>query len=108
MGLPDYLKFYSGSTRLRSSHLDHLSLVSDVSPRGSSQSSSRSGFANSFFYRSYLMWNRLPLSLREIVRPSLFKTELIKYIWNEFVFRVDNDTSISESELSDFDEDIII
>ena len=108
VGLPDYLKFYSGSTRLRSSHLDHLSLVSDVSPRGNSQSSSRSGFANSFFYRSYLMWNRLPLSLREIVRPSLFKTELIKYIWNEFVFRVENDASRTESELSDFDEDMII
>ncbi len=106
VSLPDYLKLYSGSSRLRSSHLDHLSLVSDVGPRGSLLSNSRRGFANSFFYRSHLMWNRLPLSLREIVRPGLFKIELIKYIWTEFVFKTDSDASLSESELSDFDVDI--
>ena len=50
------------------------------------------------------MWNRLPLSLREIVRPSLFKSELIKYIWNEFVFTVDS--SLSASEESDSDEEL--
>ncbi len=45
------------------------------------------------------MWNRLPLYLREIIRPSTFKTELIKYIWTEFVFKADN----SLPEDSDFD-----
>ena len=67
--------------------------------------SSRRGFANNFFYRSHLMWNRLPLSLREIIRPSKFKIELIKYIWTEFVFSVDS-SSVSESEESDFDEEV--
>ena len=101
--LPEYLKFYSGSSRLRSTHLDHLSLESDVRPVGSSLPSSRRGFANNFFYRSHLMWNRLPLALREIVRPSIFKTELIKYIWTEFVFKVDSSVSASES---DFDDEV--
>ncbi len=102
--LPDYLKFYSGSSRLRSTHLDHLSLESDIRPVGSSLPSSRRGFANNFFYRSHLMWNRLPLALREIVRPSIFKTELIKHIWTEFVFGVDSSSSLSEE--SDLDEEV--
>ncbi len=50
------------------------------------------------------MWNRLPLALREIVRPSIFKTELIKYIWTEFVFGVDSSSSLSEE--SDLDEEV--
>ena len=92
VALPDYLKFYSGSTRLRSTHLDHLSLISDITLSGSS-SNSRRGFANSFFFRSYLMWNRLPLTLREITRPGLFKIELIKYIWKDLVFKVNSSSS---------------
>ena len=47
------------------------------------------------------MWNRLPLSLREIVRPSHFKIELLKYIWAEFVFTVDS--SLSASDEADID-----
>ena len=85
--LPAYLKFYSGSTRLRSSHLDHLSLVSDIIPRGISQTNrSQRGFSSSFFYRSHLMWNRLPLVLREIVAsnsPLNFKS-VLKLCWQIF------------------------
>ena len=82
--LPNYLRFFSGSTRLRSTHLDHLCLVTDISPRGISLPNYGKGFASSFFYRAHLMWNRLPLRLREIKRPGLFKVELIKHIWNLF------------------------
>ena len=55
VNLPEYLRFFSGSTRLRSTHLDHLSLVSDISPRGNTNAEKRRGFANSFFYRAHLM-----------------------------------------------------
>ena len=79
VNLPNYLSFFSGNSRLRSSHLDHLSLVSAVIPL-------RRGYSNSYFYRSHLSWNRLPLSLREIVRPGAFKLELLKYIWSDLVF----------------------
>ena len=96
INLPDYLKFYNGSTRLRSSHLDHLSLVSNVVPRGSSLPNSRNSFANSFFYRTHLMWNRLPMSLREIIRPGVFKMELKKHIWDNIVF--DTEDSFSSSD----------
>ena len=37
--LPAYLHFYDGSSRLRSTHLDHLSLVSDILPGGTRSSS---------------------------------------------------------------------
>ena len=50
------------------------------------------------------MWNRLPLALREIVRPSIFRTKLIECIWSEFVFGVDNSSSLSEE--SDSDEEV--
>ena len=33
------------------------------------------------------MWNKLSLSLKEIIRPSFFKATLIEYIWNEYIDR---------------------
>ena len=83
--LPPYLHFYEGTSRLRCIHLDHLSLVTDVIPSGTGCSSTKRGFANSYFYRTHLSWNRLPLVLREIFRPSEFKQKLLQYIWDEFV-----------------------
>ena len=40
-------------------------------------------FENTFFYRTHLLWNRLPLSIREISNPNLFKSKTIKYLWQE-------------------------
>ena len=92
--LPSYLHFFNGSSRLRFTHLDHLSLVSDIVPYGARCSSSKRGFSHSYFYRTHLSWNRLPLSLREIIRPSEFKCKLLQFIWKEFVIC----TSDSESD----------
>ena len=39
----------------------------------------------SYFYRTHLSWNRLPLSLREIIRPSEFKSNFMDYIWTHLV-----------------------
>ena len=84
--LPSYLHFFEGHSRLRFSHLDHLSLVSDVIPSHKFNTSNRKrGLANSYFYRTHLLWNRLPLSLREIIRPSVFKSKLVEYIWTHLV-----------------------
>jgi len=88
--LPQYLTFFSGSSRLRSSHLDHLSVISSIPPGPS--------VSKSYFYRAHLSWNRLPLSLRETIRPGVFKNELIKHIWKEFVC-----TSIDNGLDSDLD-----
>ena len=38
-------------------------------------------FRNSFFYRTMLLWNVLPIDKRNIDKISSFKRELTKYIW---------------------------
>ena len=83
ISLPSYLSFYQGGSRLRSCHLDKLSIVSSLIPI-SSQYSDRSNnpFSKSFFYRTHLLWNNLSLELREILCPSLFKLEISKHLWN--------------------------
>ena len=86
--LPAYLRLFDGSSRLRSTRLDHFSLVSDIKPNGIKSFSSKRGFAHTFFYRAHLSWNRLPLTIREIIRPSAFKSMLIKYIWEELTTTV--------------------
>ncbi len=100
--LPDYLTFFTGSTRLRSTHLDQLCFVSSVKPRGTVASDSKRGFANTFFYRVHLLWNRLPYSLREVEHPGVFKWRLLKYIWTELVSNPEGDDTY-EYEISDED-----
>ena len=100
--LPAYMHFFQGGSRLRFTHLDHLSIVSDIVTRGQRvDATSKRGFNNSYFYRTHLMWNRLPLSLREIIRPSIFKAKLIEYIWNEYISKPSDDSSDSDDSASD-------
>ena len=89
--LPAHMHFYEGNSRLRSSHLDHLSIVSDISPRitvnyssshKEAASSSLTQFANSYFYRSMNLWNLLPLSTREISFPKRFETAVTEFLWD--------------------------
>ena len=89
--LPYYLSFFQGQNRLRSSHLDHLSLVSSVSPNiqinlnvvtSDSDRASSNPFNNTYFYRVHFKWNDLPLSLREISIHSDFKVGVSKYFWD--------------------------
>ena len=77
LNLPSYLSFYTGGSRLRSSHLDSLSIVSNIQSR----TITNSYLKKSFFYRTHTEWNALPFHLREIHVPSLFKIKVIKYFW---------------------------
>ena len=92
------------TSRLRSCHLDYFSLGSSKSPKGKTAPSSRNYFRHSYFYRSHLTWNLLPLSLRQSQRPSVFKIKLIDYIWKELINisqllnPVFSDNEISDSE----------
>ena len=77
MDIPTYLHFYSGNSRLRFCHLDRLSLVSDLLPNTTAcVSRTTNAFANSYFYRVHILWNKLPLELREVDCPKKFKTLL--------------------------------
>ena len=91
--LPDYLSFYLGGSRLRKCHLDNLSLVCSIIPRSSqATTNSKNPLSKSFFYRTHLLWNSLPLELRQINCPSKFKSGLSKYLWNS-LSNDDPDTS---------------
>ena len=81
--LPSYLSFFSGSN-LRSSHLDYLCLVSSITPNSinNMHTEAKGGFFNAYFYRSHLLWNRLPLSIRQISSTKEFRKNLKKFIWN--------------------------
>ncbi len=75
--LPTYLKLFDGQTRLRTTHLDGRSYVSNLSIGKSTTLLNKS-----FFYRTHSLWNALPYELREIEGTSLFKTTLIKHMWD--------------------------
>ena len=62
ISLPGYLEWFDGSSRLRNSHLDHMSLVSSIVP---SKNGSKS-IEKSFFYRTHSVWNSVPLEIREL------------------------------------------
>ena len=68
--LPSYLHLFEGSSRLRFTHLDHLRIITKTVPAGLFNETSKSGFANSYFYTTHLLLNRLPQTLREIISQS--------------------------------------
>ena len=76
--MPDYLTTYSGDSRLRSTHLDNLSFVSNIALT----TTSIINLNKSFFFRSHTLWNILPFDLRNSMRPSQFKIKLVKHYWN--------------------------
>ena len=93
--LPSYLHFYEGSSRLRSTHLDHLFIVSTVP-------TTRRGYTHIHFYRTHLLLNRVPLSIREIIRPSELKIKLVEFIWKElFVSEYNSDNESYSQNLAD-------
>ena len=59
--------------------------VSSVLPR-----SDNNCFSNSFFYRSHLAWNRLPLDIRDTVNQVQFRIKLADYLWKEVGFSIRN------------------
>ena len=85
--LPGYLKFFDGQSRLRSCHLDTLSLVSDIRPRTNSFLSinNNSSLNKSFFYRTHFLWNKLPFELRATAKFSTFRTNLEKLLWSDII-----------------------
>ena len=75
--LPEYLKFFDGTSRLRSTHLDDLCFVSDILPRASAPNLLK----KSFFYRTHSLWNSLPYEIRSISSKSLFRDRVERFLW---------------------------
>ena len=96
--MPDYLTLFGGNSRLRTCHLDRLSYVSAISPH----SAYRSHFCKSFFYRTHLLWNTLPLEVREGSCPLSFKKKVTSHFWKELL-STEMEDSHDEFYLSDND-----
>ena len=76
---PDYLDGRTSSVDLstmRAMSLDDKSLKCDVT-------STSIVFKNSFFFRGHMLWNYLPLSIREEMCPSKFRSALRLHLWDE-------------------------
>ena len=88
--LPFYLSLYQGNSRLRSTHLDSLSVVSSIIPQ-----SSTNCLAKTFFYRTHSLWNQLPFDVRSIAEPIKFKPNVIKFLWKK-ISTIDPDDSLND------------
>ena len=97
ISLPHYLTWFDGSSRLRSTHLDHLSLISTVIP---SRNSSKS-LDKSFFYRTHSLWNSIPLEIRESRSLTIFKSRLEKYLWESIYDTSTDEFTITSSLTGD-------
>ena len=95
--LPPYIMLYSGNSRLRSSHMDHLCYVSSITPR-----STNNALGKSFFYRTITKWNHIPLSIRDLNDIGEFKSSLIKYMWKvilpDILEDIDETSSYEDSD----------
>ena len=93
---PQYLKRFTTS-RLRNSHLDNLCMISDMHPNVPQNLTSTNpktlGIGKSFFYRSYLYWNKLPYDLRAIESPTIFRKMLLAHLWDKIVDEIKNEIS---------------
>ena len=106
--LPEYIQLASPPRSLRTSHIDPLYFDSSIKPRLTTLSENKCSktskvkcrnqdsdpnygqnclqeFEHSYFYRTHLQWNKLPLDLRVIEQYQSFQIELNKYLWNNLM-----------------------
>ena len=76
--MPDYLTLYNGNSRLRSTHLDNLSFVSNIALT----TTSINNLNKFFFFRSHTFCNSILFDLRNSMSLLLFKNKLNKHLWN--------------------------
>ena len=102
--LTSYFTFFEGSN-LRSCHLDKLCLTSSLKPKSFFNHSTETnhGLNNAYFYRSHLLWNKVPLEIREIKSSNRFRCEITKWIWNSEIMATINNDFDSDENLSDSD-----
>ena len=80
---PEYIKPYSGNSRLRSNHIDSLSYVYDSNFAQTHRSSKLSVFYRSFYFRVIHSWNSLPLNIKEIPSFVAFKIKAREFLWQQ-------------------------
>ena len=100
LNLPDYLSFFDGISRLRSCHLDRLSIVCNVQLNNTSTAS----LNKSFFYRTHTVWNALPLEIREIESSVAYVNKVTNHLWKTLLADTENTVDLNfEPYLSEED-----
>ena len=97
LSFPEHLKPYDGTSGLRTTHLDHLSYVSNIQHN-------TTGINNlniSFFLRSHTLWNSLPLEIRSEENLNKFKNKLEKHLWKIALRDTDESDDDGLSSLDD-------
>ena len=86
------MKVILGLGHSRTCHLDRHSLVSSIKPKCNviSDNNKNSPLYNSFYYRVHLLWNLLPLDIRESESLSTFQSKVLKYLWHSTIEDSDN------------------
>ena len=101
--LPYYLQFFDGNSRLRSCHLDRLSIVSSLHPKTNvvTNSNKKCALNKSFIYRAHLQWNLLPIEIRSIVNLPKFRSEVTSFMWKSILTDFEDNVNLH----LEFDED---
>ena len=91
-------KTKSRDSRLRRTHLDNLSFISNIA----STTTSIKNLNKSFFFRTHTLWNSLPFDIRNSLRLSQFKIKLAKHFWSKALS--DNEQPEHEWSIESSDE----
>ena len=79
--LPTYIVLCRPEGTRYTSHNAQIIDRSDTSTYMSTTVPCSDALRNSFFHRSMLKWNSLPVCIRQSEQISTFKAKLIKYLW---------------------------
>ena len=75
---PTYMSGQEGIHKLpsmRANQLDRLSLKCSIE-------ATSPAFKSSFFFRAHLLWNLLPMNIKEVSTPNEFETKLKHHMWD--------------------------
>ena len=82
MKIPEYISRYTGSSRLRNSHLDSMSFIfNNAYPTRES----RSKLYKCFYYRTIHTWNALDFNTRNTADIVEFKRVTKRHLWNKIL-----------------------
>ena len=83
VSLPEYIKKYTGNSRLRSRYLDSLSYVYDSNVTQLHKNDKSSVFYRSLYFRVIHIWNSLPLNIKEVPSLVAFKIKAREFLWQQ-------------------------
>ena len=113
--LPDYIQLASPPRSLRTCHIDPLYFSSKIKPRQTTLTTNTTKnksnmndpdygqhvlreFEHSYFYRTHLQWNKLPLHLKIIEEQEAFKNKLNSYLLGDLVESLCDSFEADESD----------